>query len=183
MRYFSLVSWGGSRHLRARMRDLREIPRRANPATVHHDQNRFPQYMRRAANIFEQSKYERPSPAEHKIGDYIVSTRDFWPRPHEIVSDWLASLLTAYPCDAQRYSVRVLRFSLFAGKSCDSFLPHLFLACNWNRRLYGFSIEHHTGSVDCWLRQIFTRSLGTILPSFRILCVSRRRFSPPERHM
>jgi hypothetical protein len=34
--------------------------------------------------------------------------------------------------------------------------------------------------VDYWLCQIFTRSLGTILPSFRIPCVTRRRFSPPE---
>jgi len=27
----------------------------------------------------------------------------------------------------------------------------------------------HLGSVDCWLCQIFTRSLGTTLPSFRSL--------------
>lgn len=42
---------------------------------------------------------------------------------------------------------------------------------------------HHLGSVDCWLCQIFTRSLGTILSSFRVLRVTRRGFSPPESYM
>jgi hypothetical protein len=42
---------------------------------------------------------------------------------------------------------------------------------------------HHLGSVDCWLCQIFTRSLGTILSSFRVLRVTRRGFSPPEGYM
>jgi hypothetical protein len=42
---------------------------------------------------------------------------------------------------------------------------------------------HHLGSVDCWLCQIFTRSLGTILPSIRVLRVTRRGFSPPESYM
>ena len=40
------------------------------------------------------------------------------------------------------------------------------------------------GSVDCWLRQIFTRSLGTALLSIRaIVCVTRRGFSPLEGRM
>jgi hypothetical protein len=39
------------------------------------------------------------------------------------------------------------------------------------------------GSVDYWLCQLFTRSLGTTLPSFRVLRVTRRAFSPPEGYM
>lgn len=42
----------------------------------------------------------------------------------------------------------------------------------------------HLGSVDCWLCQIFTRSLGTALLSIRaFMCVTRRGFSPLEGRM
>ena len=59
--------------------------------------------------------------------------------------------------------------------------PHLLLYAELKPfHLFG---GHHLGSVDCWLCQIFTRSLGTILPSFRVLRVTRRGFSPPESYM
>ena len=51
VQYFCLVSWGGLRNLRAGLRNLRDFPRRVNPANANHDPNLFPQYMRRAANI------------------------------------------------------------------------------------------------------------------------------------
>ena len=55
--------------------------------------------------------------------------------------------------------------------------------CNWNRSPFDSLGGHHLGSVDCWLCQIFTRSLGTTLSSFRVLRVTRRGFSPPESYM
>ena len=42
----------------------------------------------------------------------------------------------------------------------------------------------HLGSVDCWLRQIFTRSLGTVLLSIRaFMRVTKRGLSPLEGRM
>jgi hypothetical protein len=59
-----------------------------------------------------------------------------------------------------------------------------YFACAWlDLKSLHFLGGRHLGSVDCWLCQIFTRSLGTTLPSFRVLRVTRCGFSPPESCM
>jgi hypothetical protein len=94
----------------------------------------------------------------------------------------LASLVTQVAVGDVHSGQRVTRGSATVNRLYRWVKAHKLKRCLLVLRLYLWSTPevlpismsgHNLGSVDCWLCQIFTRSLGTALPSIRALSVWR----------